>query len=145
MSILIDRKFEISLMLTLATFRTISGHDEVAEWFDGLDEEDEQPQVLAALLDLLRTPRVKWARPEYGQLKGDEWKGFREIILRPKGIQIRLVGYWRTVDQFAVVMVHNKNKSGRLSNKHSKIADKRRKLIEGDPTSVGVWLDENAT
>jgi hypothetical protein len=130
-------------MLSLATYRSTSGRDEVAEWFEDLDEED-QARVWAALRDLVRTPREKWDRPEYGHLKGNNWKGFFEIILKPSGIQIRLIGYWRTDEEFVIVKLHNKNKSGGLTTEDSRTVRKRKEWIESDPTRAGGWIDEKS-
>jgi hypothetical protein len=134
-------------MIEIWTYRrgAEAQRDDVADWLEALDETN-KAEVLGILFDLLHTPKSKWGRPDYGELSHKEWAGFAEIIfkLKPSKVQIRLVGYWRTDEQFAVVLLHNKNESGPLTSHESKLAKTRKQQIEDDPSRIGVWIDEEA-
>lgn len=131
-------------MPSILTFRrgTFADRDEVADWFEGLDARN-KAEVKAVLLDLVKSPRARWDRPDYGDLK--YMQGFGEIILKlkPSGIQKRLVGYWTPDDHFAVVLLHDKNKSGKIASHEQKIASDRKGMAESTPIRMKVWLDDD--
>jgi hypothetical protein len=128
-------------MPILLTFRTTSGRDEFDEWYGSLSPVT-RAKVRATLDDLAALPAAQWDRPRYGHLKGDDWKGFHEIILKVEGHQIRLVGYWGPVrGQFIIVMRHDKNEQGPLASRHSKVARDRRAEIESNSARAKVWFD----
>jgi hypothetical protein len=134
-------------MLEIWTYRRGSDaqRDDVDDWLEGLDQTN-KADVMGILFDLLHSPRSEWGRPDYSDLKHKDWKGFAEIIfkLKPSKVEIRLVGYWKTDEQFVVVLLHNKNQGGPLSSHESKLAKVRQQQINVDPSRIGVWMNEEA-
>jgi hypothetical protein len=128
-------------MPILLTFRTSTGRDEFDEWYGSLSSIT-RAKVRATLDDLAALPAAQWDRPRYGHLKGDNWKGFHEIILKVEGHHIRLVGYWGPIQgQFIIVLRHDKNEQGALASKHSKVARDRRAEVQINPARAKVWFD----
>lgn len=127
-------------MVTFRTFRTLSGRDHVDEWYRGLSDTI-RGDFRAALDDLAATPEAQWDRPHYGHLAGKDWRGFHELVFKVNAQHMRLIGYWGPArHEFTIVLLHNKNKQGKLTSHQSMIARTNRQVVDRDPLRARIWL-----